>query len=475
VREVSESENSNVMPNVIDDPDLAQNLKDYASVALKLAGQRRMAFASSILLAGYYYSSTIAVVCTVFVVISEIYEYLIFRQILAWSGKSQKIARWHLTKLLFGAVMSCGVIVYFSIGIAFVQGPGPHFISMFVLLAAGLFAAMHNHQLKAILVSRLVVYGVAFLFIPLWDIVITAAPLESHLWANLFVSAFVLHFVVECSRNYLSIYRVNQKQMAALEIETQIANDAVEAKAEFLSTMSHELRTPLTSIKGSIDLMSAGRFGPMPDGVKKVVSIAQRNCDRLVRLIDDTLDLHKIIAGKMSFSMDHINIPKLVESTVAANRPFAERLGITLHLEAGDEDLFVVGDWVRLEQVMTNILSNAAKFSPTGSGVQIQIESGENAVRVLVIDKGIGLTEGEQADVFDRYSKVNTASTKKVGSTGLGMNISKKIMQAHGGKIGYFKNQGAGTTFFVELALSSAQPCKAQEPTPAENGAIAAA
>ncbi|MGO4910071.1 sensor histidine kinase [Pseudorhodobacter sp. W20_MBD10_FR17] len=471
MRKVSENENA----EVVNDADFSQNLKDYASVALKMAGQRRIAFTSGVVLAGNYYSFTIAIVCAVLIVCSEIFESVLFRQILAWSGNSQQIARRHLAKLLLGAGLSCGVIVYFAVAIAFVQGPGPHFISMFFLLAAGLFAAMHNHQVKAILVLRLVVYGGAFLFIPIWDIVATAAPFQSELWANLFVSIFVLHFVVECSRNYLSIYRVNQKQMEALEIETRIANEAVEAKAEFLSTMSHELRTPLTSIKGSIDLMSAGRLGPMPDSLKKVVGIAQRNCNKLVRLIDDTLDLHKIIAGKMSFSMDTVHLPKLVESTVTANRPFAERLGITLHFDTGAEDVFVVGDWVRLEQVMTNILSNAAKFSPTGSGVQVRIESDQDTVRVLVIDNGIGLTESERADVFDRYSKVNTVGTNKVGGTGIGMNISEKIMQAHGGKIGYYKNQGAGTTFFVELALCAAQPCLTQELERGEKSASAAA
>jgi signal transduction histidine kinase len=469
--EVFENENA----EATNDQDLAQNLKDYAWVGQKMAGQRRMAFASGVLLAGYYYSITIAIVCTVFIVCSEIYDTVIFRQIAAWPGKSQKTARWFLAKLLFGAMLSCGVILYFSIAIAFVQGPGPHFISMFFLLAAGLFAAMHNHQVKVILVSRLVAYGVAFLFIPLWDIVVTGAPLQAELWANLFTSVFVLHFVVECSRNYLSIYRVNQKQMVALESKTRMANEAVEAKAEFLSTISHELRTPLTSIKGSIDLMSTERLGPIPDGVKKALEIAQRNCNRLVRLVDDTLDLQKIAAGKMSFDMKIINLSKLVESSVAANRPYAERLGITLHFEKDAEDLCVLGDWARLEQVVTNVLSNAAKFSPTGSDVQVQIGSGNSRARVLVIDKGVGLTESERADVFDRYSKVNTVGTKKVGSTGIGMSISEKIMQAHGGQIGFYKNQGAGTTFFLELALCPRQADNAEKQKPGKKGVGTAA
>jgi signal transduction histidine kinase len=195
----------------------------------------------------------------------------------------------------------------------------------------------------------------------------------------------------------------------------------------------------------------------------------------LVRLVDDTLDLQKIAAGKMSFDMKNINLSHLVESSVAANRPYAERLGITLHFDRDAKDLCVLGDWARLEQVMTNVLSNAAKFSPTGSEVQVQIKSGNGKTRVLVIDKGVGLTENERADVFDRYSKVNTVGTKKVGSTGIGMSISEKIMQAHGGQISFYKNQGAGTTFFLELALCPGPANNAEKQAPGNKGVSTAA
>jgi signal transduction histidine kinase len=216
-------------------------------------------------------------------------------------------------------------------------------------------------------------------------------------------------------------------------------------------------------------------LSPIDPNVKKVLAIAQRNCDRLVRLVDDTLDLHKILAGKMSFSMDVINLKKLVESTLAANQPFAERLGIVLNSEGVADDVFVVGDWVRLEQVMTNILSNAAKFSPKGSEVKIKIEMGQGRARILVIDTGIGLSENEKAAVFDRYSKVNTVGTKLVGGTGIGMNISEKIMQAHDGQIDYYKNQDVGTTFFVELPMCVPQACTAEEMAGAEKEEASAA
>ncbi len=466
--------NSEVKNTAVDarkSPRLARQLKDYSEVGLKMALQRQMTFVAAVLLAGYYYSLTLAVICAALIFFSEIYDYFVFRGILAWTGDDRRVARRHLTKLMLGTVLSASVVVYFAVGIAQVQGPGPHFISLFFLLAAGLFAAMHNHQVFSVLITRLVLYCAAFIFIPVWDIIITGDQIQSDLWAQLFTSIFVMYFVIECSRNYLSIYQVNQKQMAALEVETRIAKEAVEAKAEFLSTMSHELRTPLTSIKGSIDLMTAGRLGPMSESVHKVLRIAQRNCDRLIRLVDDTLDLQKIIAGKMSFTMDSINLPKLVEATVASNRPFAERLGIELQLAPSDDGLFVMGDWVRLEQVLTNILSNAAKFSQSGSTVQIYLETAADAVRVLVKDEGVGLTEKDRLGVFDRYSQINSPGTRKVGSTGIGMNISEKIMQAHGGKIDYFKNEGAGTTFFIEIALCGNQPCRESSETSEQDDA----
>jgi signal transduction histidine kinase len=209
----------------------------------------------------------------------------------------------------------------------------------------------------------------------------------------------------------------------------------------------------MTSIKGSIDLACAGHLGPLSDRAGQVMTIAQRNCTRLIVLIDEILDIQKIEAGRMHFSMTEFDITQMIKHAIAASTPFAGRLGGQLVFEGGDQPILVNGDPARIEQVLANMVSNAAKFSPEGSCVRIGAVASESSVRVSVIDEGSGLSEGDRDRVFDKFSQVDSSDTRKIGGTGLGMNISKQIIQAHGGNIDYSKNPGRGTTFYFELSL----------------------
>lgn len=276
---------------------LVKQMKDYASVGRDLVIQRQMIFGASLVLAGYYYSVRLALITACLIAVSEVYDFFSFREVLAWNGKGERNVRRVMRKLYIGTALSSSVIMFYSIAIAVAQGPGTHFMSLFFLFAAALFAAMNNHHVRQFLVLRLAFYGAAFVFIPVYDIVITGATIESELWAQLFTSIFVLYFVVDCSRIYLKFYRSNTSQLDALKAEHRKSQEAFRAKSEFISTMSHELRTPLTSIKGSIDLAHAGHLGPLPDMAVQVMSIAKRNCTRLIDLIDEILDIQKIEAG----------------------------------------------------------------------------------------------------------------------------------------------------------------------------------
>lgn len=434
---------------------LIRQMKDYAEVGKKLILQRQMTFIAALGLAGYYYSLRVAVVTALMIVVSEVYDYFVFRDIIAWKGRDPRQLRKFMAKLVFGTILSAATIAFYTIAVAYEQGPGAHFMPLFFLFAAALFAGMNNHQLLPILILRLSIYGIVFIYIPVVDIVTTGASIDSDMWAQLFTSLFVLYFVVDCSRIYLSFYRTTFNQLEALKAEHKTSQDALKTKSEFLSTMSHELRTPLTSIKGSIDLAHAGHLGKLPDTAQQVIGIAQRNCTRLITLIDEILDLQKIESGKMSFSMEPVDLAGLVDVAVASTQPFAERLGVTLTFLRPAEACFVSADSARLEQVLTNILSNAAKFSPENSTVKIQIERIEARLRVSVIDEGFGLDEEDRAQVFDKFSQLDASDARKVGGTGLGMNISKRIMQAHDGVIDYRRNPDKGTTFFFELAAYS--------------------
>lgn len=436
---------------------LIRQMRDYSKVGLDLFWQRQAIFAAALALAAFYYSATLAGCLLGLVIISESYDYIVFRQIMHWGGRDPAMARKFLYKLYIGTVLSASIIASYAVGISQIQGPAMHFMPLFFLFAAALFAAMNNHHLMPVLVIRLSIYGAAFLFIPIRDIIVTQASLDSELWAQLFSSLFVVYFIIDSSRIYLKFYRTKLMQIDLLRDEARKSRAAYEAKSEFLATMSHELRTPLTSIRGSVDLANSGRMGELPPKVADILTIAQRNCARLITLINGILDLQKIEAGKMAFKTETFDVVAAADEAISANRPFASTLGVEITRDNMPvSPILVKADKFRLEQVFTNVLSNAAKFSPDGGKVIVRIETTAGQVRVLFEDQGIGLSEDDRERVFEKFSQVDSSDTRKIGGTGLGMNISKRIIGAFDGAIGYSKNADVGTTFYVELPLAAA-------------------
>jgi signal transduction histidine kinase len=431
--------------------ELLPQLRDYATVGINLFWQRQMTFSAALLLASFYYSLYYSLLTCLLIVISEAYDFVVFRYVLRAKEITLRQGKQMLALIYVGTVASAGTISFYAIWISVVQSDGTHFMALFFLFAAALFAAMNNHHLLSVLVLRLSIYGITFLFIPIWDIFRTDADILSEEWAQLFTSLFVLYFIVDCSRIYLNFYRLTKKQMDDLQKEHEVTKAALRAKSEFLSTMSHELRTPLTAIKGSVDMASSGKLGALPEKVSTVLGIAQRNCTQLVTLINEVLDLQKIAAGKMDFNFVACDIGTLMTESVEANRPFADRFGVTCQVELPETPIYLRGDRQRLNQVLANMLSNAAKFSPEGAEVKVMSELRGSKVRILVIDHGIGLSEKDRDTVFDRFSQLVASDNRKAEGTGLGMNISKQIIDAHRGVIGYYRNAGPGTTFFFEL------------------------
>ncbi len=240
-----------------------------------------------------------------------------------------------------------------------------------------------------------------------------------------------------------------------------LANDITELKridrmkSEFVSTVSHELRTPLTSIRGSLGLISGGVAGQLPDTVKTLVGIAKSNCERLIRLINDILDIEKIESGKMSLDLQTVDLMPLLEQAVAANEGYgaAKNVSLTLVLENEEGDKFpqVRADSDRLTQVVTNLLSNAMKFSPPDGVVEIHVSRSVRHVRVEVRDRGPGIPEEFRKRIFQKFSQADSSDTRQKGGTGLGLNISRAIIERLGGSIGFDTRTGEGTTFFFEL------------------------
>lgn len=222
-------------------------------------------------------------------------------------------------------------------------------------------------------------------------------------------------------------------------------------KDEFVSTVSHELRTPLTSIRGSLGLLAGGVFGVLPPAAVPILEIANTNCERLVRLINDILDIEKIEAGKMEFRMKPVHLAPLLESAIEASRGYAESMGVRLVLEETVRDARVSADSDRILQVMANLLSNAVKFSPSPSTVEVSLRRHEGRLRVSVRDHGSGIPEAFRARIFQKFAQADGSNTRKKGGTGLGLSICKIIMERMSGTIGFDSDLGVGATFYIEL------------------------
>jgi len=233
-------------------------------------------------------------------------------------------------------------------------------------------------------------------------------------------------------------------------------------KSEFVSNVSHELRTPLTSIRGSLGLIAGGVAGELPPMAKNLIGIATSNCERLIRLINDILDSEKIESGKMRFDMQQVELQTLLAQALSANEGFAGQHKVKLALEAPADVVRVHVDSDRLTQVVTNLLSNAVKFSPPESCVRVRVlGEGSGRIRVEVADSGPGIPEEFRKRIFQKFSQADTSDTRQKGGTGLGLNISRAIVERMGGSMGFTTQTGVGTVFFFDLPEAAALPVQA--------------
>ena len=227
---------------------------------------------------------------------------------------------------------------------------------------------------------------------------------------------------------------------------------------EFVSTVSHELRTPLTSIRGSLGLLQSGAMGALPENAAEMVTIAYKNSGRLVRLINDILDIGTIDAGKLTLQMSIVPLAVLLQQSAEANAGFAEKCGVRFILEPVAAHDRVMADPDRLMQVVANLLSNAAKFSPAGAEVVIRVRSGPAIMRIEVEDSGAGIPEEFKAHIFEKFAQADASATRRFEGTGLGLSIARKLVEAMGGSIGFTSVVDQGTLFYVELPRIDTAP-----------------
>ena len=253
-----------------------------------------------------------------------------------------------------------------------------------------------------------------------------------------------------------------QREIESLKEDIRAREKIDALKSEFVSTVSHELRTPLTSIRGALGLVSGGMAGELPEKASNLVSIANNNCDRLINLINDILDIEKLQAGKVKFDLRPMNIYQCVQESIEANQGYADKQNVSLELASEVGEILVRVDANRLAQVMSNLISNAAKFSHDEGTVSVTVERRDDQVRVAVIDQGSGIPEDYRSKIFQRFSQADSSDTRQKGGTGLGLSITKSIVERFGGSIDFDSEEGKGTTFYFDLPILEIEPVSKQ-------------
>lgn len=256
--------------------------------------------------------------------------------------------------------------------------------------------------------------------------------------------------------------------------ETNLKLEKLERlKSEFISIVSHELRTPLTSIKNSLDILLSGKCGEINDAGNKFLDMAKRNVQRLSGIINDLLDLSKIEAGKMDFHFTKMNIHQVIDYVKNNLSLSAKGKGLVLSAEEAENLPDVNGDSQRLEQVLTNLVSNAIKFTPEGKHITIKSELKNaaeisvhpyfqdeisklkgNYIVVSVIDEGIGIAEKDLLHAFDKFAQIENSLSRKVGGSGLGLPIAKQLLEAHKGAIWCNSQLEKGSDFCFAIPVA---------------------
>jgi len=215
----------------------------------------------------------------------------------------------------------------------------------------------------------------------------------------------------------------------------------------------------MTAIHGALGLLASGMAGPLPESAQELVARSAQSSDRLVRLINDVLDVERIEARLMHYAMTVQPLAPLVDQALDATRAYAQQHGVELDLQARLNDVRVLADADRIVQVMVNLLSNAVKFTGPSRRVAVRMSQEEKeapsaVVRVSVIDDGAGIPESFRARIFERFSQADSSDRRQKGGTGLGLNICRSIVQEHGGRIDYVSVPGQGTAFYFELPVA---------------------
>lgn len=225
-------------------------------------------------------------------------------------------------------------------------------------------------------------------------------------------------------------------------------------KREFVASVNHEVRTPLTAIRGALDLVAHGTTGAISEPTQELIELARRNGAQLALLVDDLLDVEGLDSGRSKMQLQRLNLAPLLRDALQLHQPYADRHQVEFRLAAEPADGWVMGDGARLQQVLANLLSNAAKFSPPSSTIELGLEHRDGWLRVFVSDPGVGITENFRERIFQRFAQADSSDRRRFGGTGLGLSISKSIIEQHKGVIDFETQPGSGSRFWFDLPVA---------------------
>jgi signal transduction histidine kinase len=247
---------------------------------------------------------------------------------------------------------------------------------------------------------------------------------------------------------------------AQLFLEIKAANLA---KSEFVSFVSHELKTPMTSIKGFADLLAAGAVGPINESQNNFLSTIRSNVDRMATLVSDLSDVSRMEAGRIRLEFESVSVKEVLGEIIRSSNNQLESKGQSMRLEIEDQIPPFWGDRIRLIQILTNLVSNANKYSPTNSQIKISAELCRNTwdpsgpaqvIQVTVEDHGYGISMQDQGKIFEKFFRADDPNIREVSGTGLGLNITKTLVEMQGGKIWFESKLNEGTTFHFTTPIS---------------------
>jgi signal transduction histidine kinase len=236
----------------------------------------------------------------------------------------------------------------------------------------------------------------------------------------------------------------------------QWEQQAERARRDFVSVVGHELRTPLTSIRGSLELIGSGRFGVLPAQVDRLVRIATRSTDRLVRLADDVVDVHQMQRGQLNLRLDGVTLTEIVEQAVLAVEDVAARAAVRVEVRCSRQ-VHLQGDADRLVQVITNLLVNAIHVSPRDQPVTVTCGANGSRAEIAVRDHGPGILQGQLDEIFEPFVQFDSPGRTRIGGAGLGLAIARGIVEAHGGYIHARLAPDEGSIFEVSLPSGGPQ------------------